>query len=59
MPINVFRVVSSELNADETDAEVFLEDCELPDGRDPQAAMVCCGFAEVPKIPLVLPLVHG
>jgi hypothetical protein len=40
----------------ESKFDVLLEDCDLPSKNDPLAPLIRSDFAEVPKIPLIAPV---
>ncbi len=58
MPISTFRVVDIKFNADGSIFDIMLEDCDLPSERDPVAPIIRLDFAEIPTIPLVVPILQ-
>jgi hypothetical protein len=59
MPLSTFRIVDIKCDANGSEFDIFLEDCDLPSKRDPIAPIIRCDFAEIiPNIPLVVPILQ-
>jgi len=58
MPISAFRVIDIKSDANGSQFDITLEDCELPSKNDPVAPVVRCDFAEFPNIPFVVPILQ-
>jgi hypothetical protein len=58
MPISAFRIIDIRTNANGSEFDITLEDCDLPSKQDPIAPIVRCDFAEMPNLPLVMPIIQ-
>jgi len=56
MPLSTFRIVDIKYNINESEFDIFLEDCDLPSKHDPTAPIIRCDFAEISNIQLVVPV---
>lgn len=56
MPLSTFRIVDIKYNVNESEFDIFLEDCDLPSKHDPTAPIIRCDFAEISNIQLVVPV---
>ena len=58
MPISAFRIVDIRTNTNGSEFDITLEDCDLPSKQDPLAPIVRCDFAELPYLPIPIPIIQ-
>lgn len=55
MPLSTFRIVDIKVNANESEFDILLEDCELPLKHDPVAPIIRSDFSEISHTKMVVP----